>query len=131
MIAMLVVGGVLLVFFVIYEMKWAEHPLMPLRVLNRTFLCCVIIDVFYFISGNLRSTFFSSWVYVIKDWSTQNWVFFNNTTTVGLCVFGLLAGAIQRATHRYKVIFRLPSTQRKHAPNSLHSTSKSLVWVSG
>ena len=67
-IAMLVVGGVLLLFFVFYEMKWAEHPLMPLRVLNRTFLCCVIIDVFYFLSGNLRSTFFSSWVYVVKDW---------------------------------------------------------------
>ena len=68
MVAMLVVGGVLLLFFILYEMKWAEHPLMPVRVLNRTFLCCVIIDVFYFISGNLRSTFFSSWVYVIKDW---------------------------------------------------------------
>ena len=67
-IAMFAVGGVLLVSFVIYEMKWAEYPLMPLRVLNRTFLCCVIIDVFYFISGNLRSTFFSSWVYVVKDW---------------------------------------------------------------
>ena len=65
---MLVVGCVLLVFFVVYEMKWAEHPLMPRRVLNRTFLCCVIIDVFYFLSGNLRSTFFASWVYVIKDW---------------------------------------------------------------
>ena len=65
---MLIVGGVLLLSFVFYEMKWAEHPLMPLRVLNRTFLCCVIIDVFYFLSGNLRSTFFSSWVYVVKDW---------------------------------------------------------------
>ena len=67
-IAMLVVGCVLLALFVIYEAKWAEHPLMPLRVLNRTFLCCVAIDVFNFITGNLRSTFFSSWVYVIKDW---------------------------------------------------------------
>ena len=67
-VAMLVLGGILLVSFVIYEMKWAEHPLMPLRVLNRTFLCCVVIDVFYFLSGNLRSTFFSSWVYVVKDW---------------------------------------------------------------
>ena len=44
---------------------------------------------------------------------TQNWVFFNNTTTVGLCVFGLLAGAIQRATHRYKVTFRPTPTQQK------------------
>lgn len=65
---MFVVGGVLLAFFVIYEMKLAQHPLMPRRVLNRTFLCCVIIDVFYFLSGNLRSTFFASWVYVVKDW---------------------------------------------------------------
>ena len=59
--------------------------------------------------------------------STQNWVFFNNTTTVGLCVFGLLAGAIQRATHRYKVIFELVSSQHKGFPNFLRSTSKYLV----
>jgi hypothetical protein len=67
-VAMLVFGGLLLAFFVIYEMKWAKHPLMPLRILNRTFLCCVVIDVSNFLTGNLRLTFFSSWVYVIKDW---------------------------------------------------------------
>lgn len=67
-ITTLVTGCVLLALFLVYEMKWARHPLMPSRILNRTFLCCVIIDVFNFITGNLRSTFFSSWVYVVKDW---------------------------------------------------------------
>lgn len=103
-ISMLGVGCLLLVFFVIYEIKWAEHPLMPARVLNRTFLCCVTIDVFNLITGTLRGTFFPSWVYVVKDWSVQNWVFFNNSSTVGLCIFALLAGVIQRATHRYKAL---------------------------
>jgi hypothetical protein len=63
----------------------------------------LIIDVTYMMSGNMRSTYYSSWVYVVKDWSLENWTYFTNTLTVGLCVFGLLAGLILRATHRYKV----------------------------
>jgi len=63
--------------------------------------------------------------------STKNWVFFNNTTTVGLCVFGMLAGVIQRATHRYKVIFGSVSARQKELPHFLCSTSKYPVWALG
>lgn len=69
---MFVVGGVLLIAFVFYEKYWATHPMMPLRVLNKTFMCCIAIDVFYFISGNMRSTYYSSWVWVVKDWCVLN-----------------------------------------------------------
>ncbi len=68
MIAMVTVGGVLLIAFTVYEIKFASHPLMPKRVLNRTFVGAVLIDVLYMLSGNMRSTYYSSWVYVIKDW---------------------------------------------------------------
>jgi hypothetical protein len=59
---------------------------------------------FYFVSGNMRSLYYSSWVWVVKDWSLRDWTFYTNTLTVGLCVFGLLAGLIQRYTHRYKFL---------------------------
>ncbi|KAK7676180.1 hypothetical protein QCA50_020854 [Cerrena zonata] len=39
---------------------------------------------------------------IFKDWSVKNWTYYNNTLTLSLCIFGVVAGAIQRITHRYK-----------------------------
>lgn len=75
---------------------------MPRSVFNNTFNCAVIVDTIYILAGGLRSTYFSSFVYTVKDWSLQNWTYFNNTLTLTLCVFGVIAGIIQRITHRYK-----------------------------
>lgn len=48
LIAMMVVGGLLLIAYVVYEMKWAKMPSAPRRlVFNKTFLMAVIIDSFY------------------------------------------------------------------------------------
>lgn len=68
MIAMVTVGGILLFVFAAYEKWWAPYPLMPPRVLNRTFLGAVCIDVLYMLSGNMRSLYYSSWTWVVKDW---------------------------------------------------------------
>lgn len=62
------------------------------------------IDVFYFLSGFIRSLYFTSYVYVITDWSTDNFAYFNNISTVALSVFGLFAGLWLRYTHRYKLL---------------------------
>lgn len=49
LIAMMVVGGVLLIAYVVYEMKWAKMPSAPRRlVFNKTFIMSIIIDSFYF-----------------------------------------------------------------------------------
>lgn len=49
LIAMMVVGGVLLICYVIYEIKWAKMPSAPRRlVFNKTFVMAVVIDSFYF-----------------------------------------------------------------------------------
>lgn len=53
-------------------------------------------------AGNLRSLYWSSYVYIGKPWSIADWTYYNNTLTLSLCVFGLVAGLIQRWTHRYK-----------------------------
>lgn len=48
MIAMMVVGGILLIAYVVYEMKWAKMPSAPRRlVFNKTFIMAIIIDAFY------------------------------------------------------------------------------------
>ncbi|KAF6816301.1 siderophore iron transporter [Colletotrichum plurivorum] len=105
LIAMMVVGGVLLIAYGVYEIKWAKVPSAPRRlVMNKTFLMAIVIDAFYMLAGNIRGLYWSSYVYIAKPWSSQNWVYYNNTLTLALCVFGLVAGLIQRWTHRYKLL---------------------------
>ncbi|KAJ7127159.1 hypothetical protein C8R44DRAFT_874231 [Mycena epipterygia] len=95
LIAMFVVGGILLIAFGVWEFKGASHPIMPRRVINRTLLCCIVIDFTYYLSGYVTLTYFTSYVYVVKDWSLTNYTYFTNL---------VLAGALQRVTHRYKHI---------------------------
>uniref|UniRef100_A0A0B7K121 Major facilitator superfamily (MFS) profile domain-containing protein n=1 Tax=Bionectria ochroleuca TaxID=29856 RepID=A0A0B7K121_BIOOC len=105
LIAMMVVGGVLLICYVIYEMKWAKVPSAPRRLIfNRTFIMAIIIDSMYMLAGNIRGLYWSSYVLIAKPWSQQNWVYYGNTLTLALCIFGIIAGLLQRWTHRYKAI---------------------------
>lgn len=105
MIAMVVVGGVLLIAYFTYNALWAPVPSMPLRVIrNRTFLCAVVIDFIWQFGGMISLLYFSSYVWVVKDWNPRDWTYFNNTLTMALCFFGVVGGAIQRYTHRYKYL---------------------------
>lgn len=52
----------------------------------------------------MRSLYWSSYVYIAKPWSYQDWVYYGNTLTLALCIFGVVAGLLQRWTHRYKAI---------------------------
>ena len=57
MIAMMVVGGVLLIAYVIYEILWARVPSAPRRlVFNKTFVMSVIIDSIYMRAYLLSAT---------------------------------------------------------------------------
>ncbi|KAK8849795.1 hypothetical protein IAR55_005131 [Kwoniella newhampshirensis] len=104
LIALLVVGGVLFIAFCMWEWKVASHPIMPMRVFNKTFICAVGIDFMYYFSGYLSDAYWSSWLYVVKDYSDKDYTYILNILTVGLCFFGTVGGAIQRYTHRYKYL---------------------------
>lgn len=48
LIAMMIVGGLLLIAYVVYEMKWARVPSAPRRlVFNKTFIMSIVIDSIY------------------------------------------------------------------------------------
>ncbi|CAI7603243.1 unnamed protein product [Penicillium pancosmium] len=105
MIAMMAVGGILLIAYVVYEIFWARVPSAPRRlVFNKTFVMAVIIDSTYMLAGNLRGLYWSSYVYIAKPWSYQDWVYYGNTMTLALCIAGPFVGLLQRWTHRYKAI---------------------------
>ncbi|KAH3684753.1 hypothetical protein WICPIJ_004284 [Wickerhamomyces pijperi] len=136
LIAMFVVGGVLLVVYSVYELWIAKYPSMSKKVLlNRTFMTAVCIDFFYQLGGMIRLLFFSSFVYVIFDWSYQNWVYFNNTLTMGLCFFGVVIGVIMRYTHRTKYLqcfglaLQVASMGITFWARNEHATTAAVVWT--
>ncbi|TEA10382.1 Siderophore iron transporter 3 [Colletotrichum sidae] len=91
----MVVGGVLLNAYVVYEMRWAQVPSAPRRlIMNKTFVMAIIIESFYMLAGNIRGLYWSSYVYIAKPWSSQEWVYYNNTLTLALCIVGLFVKII-------------------------------------
>lgn len=41
-------------------------------------------DQFYFASGNVRSAYLSSFVWIVKDWSTRAWTYYNNAVSISI-----------------------------------------------
>lgn len=90
-IAPLAIGVILLIAFVIWEMKFAKYPMFPSRLSQspRILLCTLIIT---FISG---ANFFA----VLLFWPTQSFnVYGHNPSGVGVrglpVAFGILVGAV-------------------------------------
>ncbi|WVO15520.1 hypothetical protein L204_103179 [Cryptococcus depauperatus] len=55
-----------------------------------------------FVVGGLLMIVFSVWD--IKYWSDKDYQYWFNILTIGLCFFGVIAGLVQKFTHRYKYL---------------------------
>lgn len=111
MIAMLVVGFIILGIFILFEIFIAPKPLMTRQIFrNRAFMCALMANTVGQLTSAVRNNYFSSYLYIIKNWSNYGWTVFLGITTVILCVFGLLGGVIHRYTHRYKTLWVFGST---------------------
>ncbi|KAL1888444.1 hypothetical protein Sste5346_009561 [Sporothrix stenoceras] len=105
MIAMIVLGFVFLFAFAAFEYYLAPKPLMTRNILkNRAFIAGVIIHTFNQLASAVRNTYFSSYILIIKQWTTYQWTIFLGITTMGLCIVGPFVGLIHRKTHRYKTV---------------------------
>ncbi|KAF8671463.1 Major Facilitator Superfamily [Rhizoctonia solani] len=103
MIAMLTIGPILFIAFGIHEWKFAAYPIVPMRFLrNKAVVGAALIGFFDFVSFYLTFSYLYSFVFVIKGWELRYLNYFSSTQTVALTVFGIIAGAIMRTTHRYK-----------------------------
>ena len=127
-IAMLVIGFVLLIVYVLFEMYLSPKPLMTKRILkNRTFLASVTIYTFNQMASATRNTYFSSYIWIIKDWTNYQWIIFLGVTTMGLSIMGPIVGLIQRATHRYKTMMLFGACARMVAYGLLVQPSGDMV----
>ncbi|WWC69773.1 uncharacterized protein I206_103716 [Kwoniella pini CBS 10737] len=104
LIALLVVGGILFIATIVWEWRFASHPIMPLRIFNRTFICAVGIDFMYYFSGYLSDAYWSSWLWVARDYDSRDYTYILNILTVGLCGLSVPAGLIMKYTHRFKYL---------------------------
>ncbi|KAG4422214.1 hypothetical protein IFR04_004594 [Cadophora malorum] len=113
MIAMLVIGCVMLIVFVLFEICLAPKPLMTKRFLkNRTFLAAfTIYHIFNQTTSAVRNTYLS-YIYIIKNWTTYQWTIFLGIITMGLSIMGPIVGPIQRYTYRYKIMMVFGASAR-------------------
>lgn len=103
MIAMEVVGFVTLGLFVLFEAFVAPKPIMARRIIkNKVFLAALGANLFDQMTTSIGNNYFSSYIYVIKDWSNYSWTVFTGVATLCLTVFSLIGGLLQVKFHRYK-----------------------------
>ncbi|KIW40757.1 uncharacterized protein PV06_07934 [Exophiala oligosperma] len=135
LIAMQTVGGILFIALILWEGWGTRYPLMPKRILNRTFVLCVGIEFLYELGSNLTDTFWSTRLYVIQDYSTRDYTYMNQIETVTVCFFGLIAGIIQRYTHRYKTLqivslaIRIVGAGINYYSSGGHYNTATLFWA--
>ncbi|KAF5338766.1 hypothetical protein D9611_013329 [Ephemerocybe angulata] len=105
MIAMEVIGILLIPVYLIWEWKFAKHPVVAKRfVTNRTVVLASLIGGFDFISFYISFTYLFSFVIVVKPWTLVNATYFAQTQTVALTVFAITAGFLLRWMRRYKYV---------------------------
>lgn len=103
MIAMEVVGFVVLALFVMYELWVASQPIMTRNIIrNKVFLAALGANLFDQLTTAVGSNYFSSYMYIIKDWSNYTWTVFTGVRNLSISVFSLLYGLILARFHRYK-----------------------------
>ncbi|KAI7204395.1 hypothetical protein KC316_g1993 [Hortaea werneckii] len=81
--AMIVCGFVILIGFICYEAILAPKPVVTRKLLtNKTFMLAISIDISIQLASGIRATYFSSYIWIVKDWSNYAWTIFLGATTL-------------------------------------------------
>ncbi|KAK9422940.1 hypothetical protein SUNI508_04607 [Seiridium unicorne] len=111
-IAMIVVGGLLVIAFVLYEKFWAPVNFIPMHLLgDRTVLSAGIMLVFVFFNSAIWGSYFNSMLLVAWNQSLTKATYISNIYRVGSCFSALILGFFIRWTGRFKwvaVYYALP-----------------------
>jgi cyanate permease len=73
-------------------------------VLNINFVLCMVLTCIYFLACSIYNTYWSSWIWVVRDFTENQWTYVCETATASLCVFSLVAGLGDRYTNRFKIM---------------------------
>ncbi|KAK6079044.1 major facilitator superfamily transporter [Seiridium cupressi] len=102
-IAMIVVGGLLVIAFVLFEKFWAPVNFIPMHLLgDRTVLSAGIMLVFVFFNSAIWGSYFNSMLLVAWNQSLTKATYISNIYRVGSCFSALILGFFIRWTGRFK-----------------------------
>lgn len=105
MIAMEVTGFVILALFIAYELWIAPAPIMARNIIqNKVFLAALGANLFDQMTTAIWNNYFSSYIYVIKDWPNYTWTVFTGVQNLSLTVFSIINGLLMAKFHRYKTM---------------------------
>lgn len=105
MIVMEVMGFVILALFIMFELWVAPQPIMARKVIrNKVFLAALGANLFEQLTTSVGSNYFSSYMYIIKDWPNYTWTVFIGIRTLSLTVFSIIYGLYMARFHRYKTL---------------------------
>lgn len=105
-IAMLVLGGVLLIALGFYEWLLAREPIIRKRfILNKDVIGPIVAAFFDFYSFYLSWSSVYTFVIILKDWSDSDALYFSNIQSLTLTIFAISAGALNMWMNRYKWTF--------------------------
>ena len=104
-IALLVVGGVCSIAFVLWERFGARHPLIPFRLLtNRTVIVCFIIAILHPVAGSCVSGYLYTFLVVAGNQSVLSATRIGQISGFSGTLCAALAGVIVRYTRYLKPI---------------------------
>lgn len=104
-IAFLIIGGLMLIGFVLYEKFVAPKSFMPFELLlDRTILGACIVSGVFFISFYIWNAYFYSYLTVVTGLNVTEATYVVNIYSIGACFWSLIVGILIRWTGRFKWI---------------------------
>lgn len=104
-IALLVVGGVCCIGFVLWERFGARHPLIPFSLMtNRTVICCMLIALIHPAAGGVIGSYFYTFLIVAGGQTTLSATRITSIAGFSGTWMAFFAGFVARYTRHLKPI---------------------------
>lgn len=104
-ISFLIIGGLMLIGFALYEKFIAPKSFIPFELLlDRTILSACVVSGVFFISFFIWNAYFYSYLAVVTGLNVTEATYIINIYSIGACFFSLVVGLLIRWTGRFKWI---------------------------
>jgi hypothetical protein len=101
----LIIGGLMLAGFVLYEILVAKKSFMPFELLlDRTILGGCIVSAVFFISFFVWNAYFYSYLIVVTGLNVTEAIYISNIYRAGSCFWSIIVGTLILWTGRFKWI---------------------------
>ncbi|KAL1638666.1 hypothetical protein SLS58_008698 [Diplodia intermedia] len=102
-IAMIIIGGLCLIGFVVWERYFAPVSFIPFHVLtDRTVMFACILSGVLFVASSCWSSYFQSFLQVVSYQTVSEAGYIGSIYSIGACIWAVPVGFLVRHTNRFK-----------------------------